>query len=164
MITPAQRTHRLWILVTMSVLLRLPLSLSIDAQTATPPAGFTSLFNGKDLAGWRGGDTYDHRKLLALPASERDALIAKWTASMRDHWRAENGELVNDGDGAYVGESKSVEQLRGVFAADGSTVISSRIHTRSRVGEEDCIYRMVLRIVDYEVTVDHTRSTCTGPV
>ncbi|HVY69011.1 MAG TPA: DUF1080 domain-containing protein, partial [Verrucomicrobiae bacterium] len=31
-----------------------------------PPAGFTALFNGKDLTGWRGGDTFDHRKLLAM--------------------------------------------------------------------------------------------------
>ena len=66
--------------------------------------------------------------------------------------------------GVVVGESKSVEQLRGVFAEDGTTVLSSRIHTRSRVGEEDCIYHMVLKIVDYEVTLDHTTSTCTGPV
>ena len=27
-----------------------------------------ALFNGKDLTGWRGGDTFDHRKLLAMPA------------------------------------------------------------------------------------------------
>ncbi len=66
--------------------------------------------------------------------------------------------------GVYLGESKSVEQLRGVFANDGTTVLSSRIHTRSRVGEEDCVYHMVLKIVDYEVTVDHTTSTCGSPV
>ena len=71
---------------------------------------------------------------------------------------------VYDADGTYVGQSKSVEQLRGVFANDGTTVISSRIHTRSRVGEEDCFYRMILKIVDYELAVDHTKSTCTGPV
>lgn len=67
-----------------------------------PPPGFSPLFNGKDLSGWRGGDTFDHRKLLAMDAPERNAQIAKWTASMRDHWWAENGELVNDGQGAYA--------------------------------------------------------------
>ena len=66
--------------------------------------------------------------------------------------------------GVYLGQSKSVEQLRGVFADDGTTVLSSRVHTRSRVGEEDCVYHMVLKIVDFEVTVDHTTSTCGGPV
>src|SRR5438034_3792345 len=30
--------------------------LLASATAATPPAGFTPLFNGKDLAGWRGGD------------------------------------------------------------------------------------------------------------
>ncbi len=75
-----------------------------------PPPGFTALFNGRDLTGWRGGDTYDHRKLLALPEAERTALIRKWTASMTEvnpqtgkpHWYVENGELVNDGQGAYA--------------------------------------------------------------
>ena len=38
-----------------------------------PPPGFTALFNGEDLTGWRGGDTFDHRKLLAMPAEEREA-------------------------------------------------------------------------------------------
>src|SRR4051794_1200704 len=70
---------------------------------------------------------------------------------------------VYEGD-VYQGESKSVEQLRGVFANDGTVVMSSRVHTRSRIGEEDCVYKMVLKIVDYEVTVDHTQSTCGGPV
>ena len=37
--------------------------------------------------------------------------------------------------------------------------------TRARgSARSDCVYHMVLKIVDYEVTVDHTTSTCTGPV
>ena len=68
----------------------------------TPPNGFTALFNGKDLTGWRGGSTFDHRKLLAMPEAERKAQIAKWTATLKDHWRAENEELVNDGHGDYA--------------------------------------------------------------
>ncbi|MBM3878246.1 MAG: DUF1080 domain-containing protein [Verrucomicrobia bacterium] len=71
-----------------------------------PPAGFTALFNGQNLAGWRGGETFDHRKLMALPAEQRAAQIAKWTASMQAHWRAENQELVNDGQGAYATTEK----------------------------------------------------------
>ena len=76
--------------------------------------GFVSLFNGKDLTGWRGGDTYDHRKLLALPEEKRAEQIAKWTSSMlatnaktgQSHWYGENGELVNDGFGAYATTEK----------------------------------------------------------
>lgn len=79
-----------------------------------PPPGFTALFNGRDLAGWRGGDTFDHRKLLAMPAEERAAQIAKWTATMTEvdaktgkpHWYVEDGELVNDGFGAYATTEK----------------------------------------------------------
>lgn len=67
-----------------------------------PPSGFVALFNGDDLTGWRGGDTFDHRKLLAMPAAERAAQIAKWTETMKAHWRVENGELINDGQGAYA--------------------------------------------------------------
>lgn len=73
----------------------------VETQVA-PPEGFAALYNGRDLTGWRGGDTYDHRKWLALPASEREALEAEWTADMRAHWRAEGPELVNDGQGKYA--------------------------------------------------------------
>jgi hypothetical protein len=74
--------------------------------TVRPPPGFTALFNGKDLAGWRGGDTFDHRKLLAMSAEEREAQIAKWTETMKAHWRTENNELINDGEGAYATTEK----------------------------------------------------------
>ena len=79
---------------------------------AQPPAGFTALFNGRDLTGWRGGDTFDHRRLLEMPAAERAAQIAKWTASLTElkdgkpHWRAEGGVLVNDGFGGYATTEK----------------------------------------------------------
>jgi hypothetical protein len=75
---------------------------------AQPPAGFVALFNGKDLTGWRGGSTFDHRALLAMPEAARAAQIATWTASLtelkdgRPHWRAEGGVLVNDGFGGYA--------------------------------------------------------------
>lgn len=75
------------------------------AQLQTP-AGFTPLFNGKDLAGWRGGDTFDHRRLLAMPPEQRAEQIAKWTASMKEHWTVVNEELVNDGHGSYATTEK----------------------------------------------------------
>ena len=72
------------------------------------------IFNQRDLSGWRGGDTFDHRKLLAMSAEERAQQIAKWNASMlatnaktgKSHWYVENGELVNDGFGAYATTDK----------------------------------------------------------
>ncbi|HEY5480597.1 MAG TPA: DUF1080 domain-containing protein [Verrucomicrobiae bacterium] len=78
----------------------------LDAGSVKPPPGFMALFNGTDLTGWRGGDTFDHRKLLAMPAEQREAQIAKWTETMKAHWRAEQSELVNDGQGAYATTEK----------------------------------------------------------
>jgi hypothetical protein len=79
-----------------------------------PPAGFTALFNGKDVSGWRGGETFDHRKLLAMPEDKRKEQLDKWNKSMlevnektgKPHWYIENGELVNDGKGAYASTEK----------------------------------------------------------
>jgi len=84
-----------------------------------PPVGFRSLFNGKDLTGWVGGDTFDYRKLTAMSEADRKAQVGKWTASMlevnaktgKPHWYAENNELVNDGFGAYA----CTEQAYGDF-------------------------------------------------
>ncbi|MCE9612413.1 MAG: DUF1080 domain-containing protein [Chthoniobacter sp.] len=83
-------------------------------MAAEPPAGFTALFNGRDLTGWRGGDTFDHRKVLEATPEMRAALFEKWTKTMlevdgktgKPHWSVENGELVNDGHGAYATTEK----------------------------------------------------------
>lgn len=71
-----------------------------------PPPKFTALFNGKDLTGWRGGSTLDPAKLAAMSESDRAAQLAKWTASMKEHWRVEGGELINDGKGDYATTKK----------------------------------------------------------
>ena len=88
-----------------TLVLSLALASLALAQSA-PPAGFTPLFNGTDLTGFRGGDTFDHRKLMALPDAERTAKIDAWTKTMREHWSAQGGELVNDGKGAYATTEK----------------------------------------------------------
>jgi len=82
------------------------LSSTVALQAATPPPGFKALFNGKDLDGWRGGDTLDHRKYLAMPEEKRAEQDAKWTDDMKAHWRAENDEFVNDGKGKYATTTK----------------------------------------------------------
>jgi hypothetical protein len=67
---------------------------------------FVSIFNGKDLIGWRGGETFDHRKLLAMTEEKRAEQIAKWNEKFAPHWSVENGELVNDGQGTYATTEK----------------------------------------------------------
>jgi len=59
-------------------------------QTNQPPKGFTALFNGMNLDGWKGGSTADPRKIT-------DQQQAEWDAGVPNHWKVENGELVNDG-------------------------------------------------------------------
>lgn len=84
------------------------------ALAGSPPPGFTALFNEKDLSGWRGGSTFDHRKLLEMPEEARKAQIEKWTTSMKavnpktgkPHWYVEGDELVNDGFGDYATTEK----------------------------------------------------------
>lgn len=89
----------------LAVAASLAYTVSLSAQVQAP-AGFTPLFNGKDLTGWRGGDTFDHRKLLAMPEDKRAEQVKKWTDTMKAHWRAENNELINDGQGAYATTEK----------------------------------------------------------
>lgn len=72
------------------------------AAEPQPPQGFKALFNGKDLIGWHGMPHFDPYKLKAMPPEQRQAQIAQWTEDARKHWRIENGELVNDGQGAYL--------------------------------------------------------------
>ena len=64
-----------------------------------PPKGFTALFNGEDLSGWKGGSTVDPRKIT--PEQQ-----AKWDADIPNHWRVENGEIVNDGHEPHLVTAK----------------------------------------------------------
>jgi hypothetical protein len=64
----------------------------------TPPAGFTALFSGTDLTGWKG--------LVASPPERAkmtpEQLAAAQEAAdqrMRDHWSVQDGALVFDGKG-----------------------------------------------------------------
>ncbi len=66
------------------------------------PTAFTPLFNGTDLTGWWGLGTEDPAKWKALPADKFAEKKAASIADIRAHWRVENGELVNDGNGLYL--------------------------------------------------------------
>jgi hypothetical protein len=96
-------------LLTLSALL-----LAIDALACRaaadepkPPEGFTAIFNGKDLSGWWGATTEDPRKYLAMKADEFKKKHDASLDDIRQHWRVENGELVNDGNGLYLTTDKN---------------------------------------------------------
>ena len=85
-------------------------TLLIPPADVQPPEGFTALFNGRDLNGWhgwaihaKGGSPAD---LAKMSTEERVQKIAEWTEDAKKHWSVENGELVNDGHGAYLATDK----------------------------------------------------------
>ncbi|MBP8259694.1 MAG: DUF1080 domain-containing protein [Verrucomicrobia bacterium] len=75
---------------------------AVGGAEAEPPPGFVALFNGRDLEGWHGLGHFDPRKLQAMNAEERARKRAADLEDFRKHWRVENGELVNDGNGVYA--------------------------------------------------------------
>ncbi len=79
---------------------------SASGQELQPPPGFTAIFNGKDLTGWYGLGHFDPRKLWAMTPDERAQKRQADMASFLKHWRVENAELVNDGDGPYATTDK----------------------------------------------------------
>ncbi len=85
-----------------TLLLGATLAGPIAAEAPRPPKGFTALFNGKDLSGWHGMPHFDPYKLERMSEEDRHKQLDAWTADAKKHWRAEDGELVNDGKGAYL--------------------------------------------------------------
>jgi hypothetical protein len=80
-------------------------SLAQD-RTNEPTRGFTAVFNGKDLSGWHGMVQFDPRKLAAMSDEERSRKLAAETEDARKHWSVADGELINDGHGAYLTTDK----------------------------------------------------------
>jgi hypothetical protein len=82
-------------------------SVSVAGAEAKPPAGFTAMFNGKDLTGLHGVPRdYDVRKILAMKPEEKAEFINKQEQDFKKNWTVENGELVNNGDGPYATDYK----------------------------------------------------------
>jgi hypothetical protein len=75
----------------------------------TPPKGFVALFNGTNLSGWKGlleRPNDNPAKRAALSKEELAKLQAAANQSMREHWKAENGEIVFDGKGSSLCAAK----------------------------------------------------------
>jgi hypothetical protein len=65
-------------------------------REGTPPAGFTPLFNGKDLTGWK-GLVGDPKKRATMTPADLQAEQLKADDLMRANWRIEAGALVYRG-------------------------------------------------------------------
>ena len=72
---------------------------NLSTAEPKPPEGFRAIFNGRDLAGWHGLNPHT---VAQLSSEKRDAALAKMREEFAQHWRVENGELVNAGTGPYA--------------------------------------------------------------
>src|SRR6266702_4772861 len=83
------------------------IGLDLSGDEAAPPAGFQALFNGKDMTGWYGLGHFDPRRREGIADEKREQNQETFKA----HWTVQNGELVNDCDGAYATTEKDYGDL-----------------------------------------------------
>ena len=83
----------------------------VAQENNQPPQGYRVLFNGRDLEGWHGMDHFDPRTLASMTDEERAKKRAADTEDAMKHWSVQNGELVNDGHGAYLTTDEKFENI-----------------------------------------------------
>lgn len=81
-------------------------ALIVSTSVAEDSSTFQPLFNGENLDGWHGRPHFSPYKLAEMSDEERAAKLAEWQADAEQHWSVDNGELVNDGHGAYLVTNK----------------------------------------------------------
>ncbi len=91
--TPRRTWATLWLLGGL-----LAAHLAPAPARAEAPPGFTSLFNGSDLSGWK-GLVGNPKTRAAMSAEELAAAQKQADENMRAHWKVEDGVLVFDGKG-----------------------------------------------------------------
>jgi len=90
-----------------------------------PPEGFTALFNGKDLTGWKGlvANPVKRAKMSPEKLAEEQA---KADERARTHWQAVDGILVFDGKGKSLCTAKDY--------GDFEMYVDWKIHPRGDSG------------------------------
>ncbi len=71
-----------------------------------PPEGFSALFNGKDLKGWKGLADRDANKRRALKGKALEDAQKTADENMREHWSVADGILTYDGTGMSLCTAK----------------------------------------------------------
>ncbi len=86
------------------------IALAADAERPdnTPPEGYTALFNGKDLTGWKGLVSPDKGPpgRAAMTPERLAEAQKKADKQMVDHWTAVDGVLTYDGGGQSLCSAK----------------------------------------------------------
>lgn len=89
--------------------LMLTVCVPLLAADNTPPPGFTALFNGRDLTGWKGllkSPLDNPAKRAELTPEKLDEAQKEADQVMREGWRVEDGVLVFDGKGRSICTAK----------------------------------------------------------
>ena len=94
----------------------------------SPPAGFTPLFNGKDLAGWHG---YNPHSVAKLTGEKKDAMLAKMREEFPQHWSVKDGELFNPGTGAYATTDKEYGDIELLLEYNMAPLGDSGVYLRA---------------------------------
>jgi len=100
-----------FLLLTVTAWFAVPLGLrAADEEKAgphdnQPPAGFTAVFNGRDVAGWQGVVPFNKR--LKMTAEELKTTQEATNKNVLPHWQAKSGILVNDGQGDNLATVKN---------------------------------------------------------
>jgi len=69
------------------------------AEEPSPPEGFRTILNGRDLTGWHGLNPHSVTKLTG---EKKEANLAQQHSDFSKDWTVASGELVNDGHGPYA--------------------------------------------------------------
>ena len=69
----------------------------LQGEDNKPPEGFTAIFNGKDLTGWQAAIPINQR--LKMTPEKLAAAQKAADQKVLPHWKAQDGVLVNDGEG-----------------------------------------------------------------
>jgi 3-keto-disaccharide hydrolase len=84
--------------------------LPLSDKDNVAPAGFTALFNGKDLTNWKGllaGPNDNPAKRAKLSPEELQKRQAEADDNMRKHWKVADGALEFDGKGRSLATAKN---------------------------------------------------------
>lgn len=106
-----------------------PSAVQAEESLNVPPAGFTALFNGRDLNGWWGASTENPRQWSELSSEAFEQKREKSLADVRANWSVQNGELVNGGEGLYLtserqfGDAEYLIEYRTVAGADSGVYL-----------------------------------------